>query len=81
VSLHNAKTIILGGGVSANAELRARLQSVLGQGDNRIDVVVPSPGLFTDNGAMIAVAAGPRALAGSFDDWREIEVNPKLKLA
>ncbi len=78
---YNAKTVILGGGVSANTELRRRLKKVMGEERADIDVLVPSPGLFTDNGAMIAVAAGPRALKGDFDDWREIPVNPRLKLA
>lgn len=77
----NAKTVILGGGVSANAELRTRLDQVITTERPETKVVVPSPGLFTDNGAMIAIAAAPRALAGDFDTWSDIEVNPKLRLA
>lgn len=77
----DARTIILGGGVSANRELQERLKNTFAQVRPQTQVVVPSPGLFTDNGAMIAVAAAPRALAGDFDDWKDIEVNPRLKLA
>lgn len=79
--LHNAKTVILGGGVSANKGLQERLKSVFAQVQADVEVVIPSPGLFTDNGAMIAIAAAPRALAKDFDDWRTVHVNPKLKLA
>jgi N6-L-threonylcarbamoyladenine synthase len=77
----DAQTIILGGGVSANRPLQDRLKTTFAQIRPQTQVVVPSPGLFTDNGAMIAVAAAPRALAKDFDDWRDIEVNPRLKLA
>lgn len=79
-SVHDARTVILGGGVSANAMLRARLQEVMQETRPNTVVVVPSPGLFTDNGAMIAVAAAPRALAGQFDDWRVITIDPQLTL-
>ncbi len=75
---YNARTVILGGGVSANAELRSRLQSTVETGDVR--VVVPSPGLFTDNGAMIAVAAAPRALRSDFDEWKNVIADPNLRI-
>jgi N6-L-threonylcarbamoyladenine synthase len=78
--LHNAKTIILGGGVSANRALQDRLTAVAAADLPDVQVVIPSPGLFTDNGAMIAIAAAPRALAGDFDDWQNLGVNPKLRL-
>ncbi len=80
-TVHHAKTIILGGGVSANTTLQERLRSETAEHLPDTQVLIPSSGLFTDNGAMIAVAAGPRALAGDFDDWRDIQVDPKLKLA
>jgi len=73
-----ARTVILGGGVSANAALRARLHSVIGS--ESVTVVVPSPGLFTDNGAMIAVAAAPRVIAQDFDRPETIVVNPNLRI-
>lgn len=78
---HGTKTIILGGGVSANRALQERLVKHCAATLPDATVVIPSPGLFTDNGAMIAVAAGPRALAGESDDWRTLQVNPKLRLA
>lgn len=78
---HDARTVILGGGVSANRVLQERLKSVFAKERPQTQVIIPSPGLFTDNGAMIAVAAAPRALAKDFDDWKAIEINPKLRLA
>lgn len=77
----NAKTIILGGGVSANRALQERLQEIGAKEMPDTKVIIPSPGLFTDNGAMIAVAAAPRVLRGEYDNITDIEVNPKLRLA
>jgi len=52
----NAKSLILGGGVSANQELRKQfLNRVQGLG-SRVKLFVPKPDLSTDNGLMVAVA-------------------------
>jgi N6-L-threonylcarbamoyladenine synthase len=53
-----ARSIVLGGGVAANRELRARLAE--GAGVLGIPLVVPRPALCTDNGAMIGAAAHRR---------------------
>ncbi len=57
---HNARSIGIAGGVSANSRLR-EVAEARGQGAG-IPVFVPSPHLSTDNAAMIA-AAGLRKLA------------------
>ncbi len=48
---YKAKTIILGGGVSANTALREAFTK-----NARVPVIFPDPKLSTDNGLMIAVA-------------------------
>jgi N6-L-threonylcarbamoyladenine synthase len=53
------KTLIVGGGVSANNHLRAKLKAYCDR--KQIDLYFPSPQLSTDNGAMIAAAAIRRA--------------------
>lgn len=75
-----AQTIIFGGGVSANRALQKRLRETAAQELPETHVIIPSPGLFTDNGAMIAIAAAPRALRGDFDDACNIIANPNLRL-
>ena len=73
-----AATIVLGGGVAANAALRDRVRdqaAALG-----IPVVIPRPGLCTDNGAMIGSAGFLRARAGVRAGW-DLEAYPSLRLA
>lgn len=54
--------LVVAGGVGANASLRARLNAACER--RRVRVHYPELHLCTDNGAMIALAAGLRAQAG-----------------
>lgn len=56
------KTLVMGGGVSANAWLRTRLQDYCSK--KGIRFCVPDRSLSTDNGAMIAAAAIRRERQG-----------------
>lgn len=77
---HGARTVILAGGVSANQHLRAQLRKVVTASIPDAIVLTPAPKLFTDNGAMVALAAAPHALKKDFDSWRQIKANPNLSL-
>jgi N6-L-threonylcarbamoyladenine synthase len=73
-----ARSIVLGGGVAANSALRARLA---GEADALgIPLIVPRPGLCTDNGAMIG-AAGARRFAAGERAGLDLEATPSLPLA
>ena len=62
----HAASIVVSGGVAANRELRERF---LAEGKTRaLPVAFPTLALSTDNAAMIAAAAWPKFLAGSFAD-------------
>jgi N6-L-threonylcarbamoyladenine synthase len=73
-----AKSIVLGGGVAANRCLRERLADeadVL-----HVPLIVPRPGLCTDNGAMIG-AAGARRFAAGERAGLDLDARPSLPLA
>ncbi len=73
-----ARGIVLGGGVAANAALRARIS---GEAEARgLAMVIPRPGLCTDNGAMIG-AAGARRLAAGVRAGLDLDARPSLPLA
>lgn len=72
-----ARSIVIGGGVAANTALRDRLAGeVLGLG---VRLVIPRPGLCTDNGAMIG-AAGARRLAAGERAGLDLDARPSLPL-
>jgi N6-L-threonylcarbamoyladenine synthase len=74
----DARTIVLGGGVAANAALRAR---IAGEAEARnLLLNVPRPGLCTDNGAMIGAAAAWRFEAGDLAGL-DLDARPSLPLA
>ena len=72
---YDAKSIILGGGVSANQTLKKYFQDYIKNKNLDLEFFVPPINLCTDNGAMIAAA-------GFFNDkkesWESITANPEL---
>jgi N6-L-threonylcarbamoyladenine synthase len=77
-------TLVVAGGVAANAALRARLADLAAAQDLRL--IIPPPPLCTDNGVMIAWAGLERLALGLVDDlaapararW---PLDPEAKLA
>jgi N6-L-threonylcarbamoyladenine synthase len=60
-------TVVLGGGVAANRELRARTTKLAGE--HGLRAVLPELASCTDNAAMIAYAGLARLRAGERDGW------------
>ncbi len=73
-----ARSIVLGGGVAANAALRTRLA---GEAEAMgLPLIVPRPSLCTDNGAMIG-AAGARRFEAGERSGLDLDARPSLPLA
>ncbi len=77
---YKPKTIILGGGVSANKKLRKTLQTEINTIFPDISVQIPVLKYAMDNGAMIAAASYHHALKKEFTSWKEITVDPNWKV-
>ena len=58
---HGAKTLIVGGGVSANRHIKQVMETTLLDIDDSVTVYFPKPGLSTDNSIMIALSGHARA--------------------
>lgn len=69
------RSVLLGGGVSANTRLRSSLAEAAGR--ERFDLFVPPLALCTDNGAMIA-AAGVAAYQAGFRSPFDLEPVPVM---
>ncbi len=74
---HDVENVALVGGVAANSRLRERMSGACGQAGLRL--MVPSPGLCTDNGAMIAAAGFNRLIAGQRMSM-DVDADPNLPL-
>jgi N6-L-threonylcarbamoyladenine synthase len=84
VDEHGVQTVVVGGGVSANEEIRSRLAQALTDYGSDAKLSIPPRNLATDNALMIALAGYFRALkkppAGGFVEPNSIRANGNLKL-
>jgi N6-L-threonylcarbamoyladenine synthase len=71
----SARALIISGGVACNSGLRAAAAAA----NLPYPVYFPSPGLSTDNAAMIAAAAFPKLERGEFADF-DLRAQPNLTL-
>ncbi len=85
--LHQPKTIMLAGGVSANLELRKQLNQAITTNLPGVAYRIPSLSLTGDNGAMIGSAGAFRwekmsaaQKKSSFGNWKNLQPNANLKM-
>ncbi len=69
---YQARGLVLGGGVTANARLRQRVLA-----ESPVPAIIPAPVLCTDNGAMIAAGAFYQMQRGEVSDLA-LDVDPSL---
>lgn len=79
IKQYKPKTILVGGGVASSAKVRQQIRSLAKKFDTT--VYFPSlPAMFTDNGAMIAIAGFFMARRNEFAD-ADLDRNPNLELS
>lgn len=77
VEQYQVETVVVGGGVSANAHIRASLRDAL---DHNTQALFPEPSLATDNAIMIAMAGYFKAIKSEYADAVTLKAEGNLKL-
>lgn len=77
---HKVASVMLSGGVSANRELRQRLEEAVSKELPESKFFVPKLQYTTDNAAMIGAAAVFKAAQGKIKDFSKIKSDPNLNL-
>jgi len=80
VQEHKIKTIILGGGVSANNQLRKQFKAKIKRELMDVECKIPDKKHSTDNALMIAITAYYKWLNSETKSWKKITVNANLRL-
>ncbi len=77
---YRVKTIMLGGGVAANQQLRKQLNEAIKKQSPNTNYLILNTQFCSDNAAMIAAAGYFRALKKDFTPWPKLTVNPNQEL-
>jgi N6-L-threonylcarbamoyladenine synthase len=77
---YKVKTIILGGGVSANKELKKQFSEKTKKLLQNITLLVPDSKYCTDNGLMIAITGYYKAKQKKFTNWQDIKADSNLRI-
>ena len=76
---YKARTIILGGGVAANEELRKQFNSKVQTLNSKLKILVPPKIFCTDNAAMVAITAYFHRK--NTKPWKAIKVDANLRIS
>jgi N6-L-threonylcarbamoyladenine synthase len=76
----DVRTVVVGGGVSANTFIRSELAAKLGKRDASATLLVPAPEFATDNALMIAIAGYFHAVRKDFSPAETISATGNLRL-
>lgn len=77
---YQVETILLGGGVTANKELRKQIKKAVKRNCPDKTILLPTPRYCTDNAAMTAIASYFHYLKGEEREWKNIKANSNLRL-
>jgi N6-L-threonylcarbamoyladenine synthase len=76
---YRVKTIFLGGGVTANKELRKQIKEKIKKQIPNVKYYIPNTKYSTDNAAMIGITGYFNRKKAS-KNWRKIQVNANLRI-
>ena len=78
---YKVKSILLGGGVSANKELQKQLKEVINKEMPNAECRMPNAKLTTDNALMIAIAAYYNVVnKKNIGSWKNVKADANLRL-
>jgi len=77
---YKAKSILLGGGVTANERLRTKFKKTIKKENLNVNLFYPPKKFCTDNGVMVAVCAYFVWQRKKKKSWKKIEANANLKI-
>lgn len=80
VKTYRAKTLILGGGVISNKELRKQLQKKISKELPNIKYLMPKAKFCTDNAVMTGIAGYFNWLKGKGKSWKKVKADANLKI-
>jgi len=76
----NVKSVMIGGGVSANKKLREQMNEKIGKELPKVNYATPDISLSTDNASMVAAAGYFNWKEEKTSKWSDIEAQANLKL-
>jgi N6-L-threonylcarbamoyladenine synthase len=83
------KTLVLGGGVSANQKLKDDFKNKLAKELPNVEFITPKPVMSTDNGLMVAITGyfthlrqgfGGRGKKSKITNWQDLEAKANLRV-
>jgi N6-L-threonylcarbamoyladenine synthase len=77
---YRVKTILLGGGVIANKELRKQFRAKIRKEESSYKLRIPNLKFCGDNAAMIALLGFYYFKKGKIDSWENLKIKPDLRL-
>ncbi|HBW74077.1 MAG TPA: tRNA (adenosine(37)-N6)-threonylcarbamoyltransferase complex transferase subunit TsaD [Candidatus Magasanikbacteria bacterium] len=78
---YKVRTVIMGGGVSANTYIRESMETALSREMPKTKFIKPALKYCTDNAAMIAAAGYFHAIKKDFTAWDKLVIDPTWELA
>ena len=78
--MYDPRSLVIGGGVSANTDLRENITKLLKDNYEGVTLYKPEIDIATDNAVMIALCAFTKTFTGLEECKKDLVADPKLSL-